>query len=325
MKLSRIFVTGAGGFIGSHIIRSLLNSNHEVLALLAPDEIDFNLKGLSVKMIRGDIRDRNLLSTSLQNCDAVIHAAALNTFWYRPVKKFYEVNEQGTKCICAAAKAARIKHFVFLSSCDVMGKEPDNNPRDETSPLPQYINGHGERSKAFAEAIVRDHIQQGFPATIIRPTAVLGPNDIHGTPPGRLIRAFLKGKLPFYYDAGINMVDVRDVATAIVAALHQEPNGKIYLLGGHNLFISDLLQQLEKNTNIKKPLLRLPYFLASSASRAAEILARATKRAPLATRTSVRLVKHHWFFDCIKAQTEIKLSPRPFEETVRESLLWHQH
>lgn len=321
-----VFVTGAGGLIGSAVCRILSEGGHEVRALLAPEESDENLAGIpGIDAVRGDVRDADALARHLRGCGAFIHGAALNRLWHRPRRDFSDINVGGTENACRAAKAAGIARFVFISSCEVMGPARQGAPADEGRPLDgRRVRGPYERSKFRAEEIVQRHVGAGLPALIIRPTAVLGAGDIHGTPPGRLLRALLRSEIPAYYDAGINLVDARDAAQAIVAALASGRVGEAYIVGGHNLRLSELFDLIERAFGVVAPPRRLGYRSAYAAAAAQWLRSCLTGGDPGITVSGVRTLKHPWFFDSSKAMRELGLIPRPLAETVCNAMEWHR-
>lgn len=321
-----VFVTGAGGLIGSAVCRLLTDQGAPVRALLAPKESDENLRGLEgIEIMRGDVRDGEALVRLLAGCGACIHAAALNRLWHRPHRDFYDINVSGTDHACRAAEAAGATRFVFVSSCEVMGPARPGAPADERRPLDgRRVRGHYEQSKLLAERLVSRRAASGFPAVILRPTAAMGPGDIHGTPPGRLVQALLGSEIPAFYDAGINIVDARDVAAAIVAALGGEGCGGIYIVGGHNLRLSDLFGVIERTCGIVAPPRRVGYRAAWMAASLRWALSLLTREDPGITVSGIQTLKHPWHFDSSKAMRELGLVPRPLAETVRETIAWHR-
>jgi len=316
-----VLVTGAGGLIGSAICRELAARGIATRAFLAPEEPTTNLLGLcGVEILRGDVRDATAIYEAAKGCGSLVHCAALNSLWRKDPKEFYSVNVEGTEIACRAAMASGIARFVFTSSCEVTGPALPGAPADERRPLdPSRVHGHYERSKFFSEQTVRRHVVNGLPAVILRPTAVMGPGDIHCTPPCMLIRAFVERRIPAYYDAGINIVDVRDVATAHVTALTDGERGGTYILGGHNLLLSKLFAKLSRLTGVKAPRLTVGYWTAYAMTAVRCVKSAALGVDPGVTISGLRTVRYPWFFDSSKAQRELGFEARPLEETIRDS------
>ncbi|MFH1829791.1 MAG: NAD-dependent epimerase/dehydratase family protein [Pseudomonadota bacterium] len=322
---SSVLVTGAGGLIGSAICRDLSRKNIKVVALLAKYEKPNNIRDFQcISILRGDIRDRRLMGQLIRDCEAVIHTAALNSLWHKPSDDFYSINVQGTRNVCEAAMEAGVTKFIFTSSCEVMGRAQAGILADEENALSlRKVNGHYERSKFIAEDVVREFIKKGLPATILRPTAVIGPGDIHGTPPGRLIRAFLSQSIPAYYDAGINVVDSRDVALAHIEALSGNGIGKTYIVGAHNIFLRELFEELSRVSGIPAPTRKVSYRIALAAAIMRELTSMVTRKHPGITVSGIRTIHHPWFFDTSKVAQELGVSFRPLYETVKDAVEWH--
>lgn len=321
---SPIFITGAGGLIGSAVCKELAQTGISIHALLAPNESDENIRGIpGVHLVRGDIRDEPRVRELIRGSEAVVHAAALNTLWHKPARDFYSVNVRGTESVCQAARDAGVKSFVFTSSCEVMGYSR-NHPANEATPLNyKRVRGHYERSKFLGELTVREYAERGLPVTILRPTAVIGPGDIHVSPPGMLIRAFLERRIPAYFDAGINVVDSRDVALAHVKALARSFRNETFIVGGYNVRFSDLLGEISAASGIPAPTRAVGYRTALAGAVFREIQSLFTREHPGITVNGMRTIKHDWFFDTMKAREQLGLTPRPLSVTIRDAVQWH--
>ncbi len=312
--------------IGSHICRELHKSGCSTRALLQNDESDENIRGIDgIEIVRGDIRDPSFIKKLLSGCDACVHSAALNKLWHKPSKEFYETNVLGTKNICEAAFSNNIKKMVYTSSCEVMGPSPNERLRDEkTKLIEEKVRGHYERSKFKAEEIIRGFIKSGLPAVIIRPTAVVGAGDINLSPPGRLIKSFLTGNVIVYYDSGVNIVDVEDVAKAHINALCDGKAGSLYIVGGHNVMFEDFFQVMSELSGIKQPNTKLKYSTALISTIALNLRALITRRDPGVTVSGIRTIRHPWFFDSSKAKRELGLTVKPLKDILRNAIDWHK-
>jgi len=320
-----VLVTGAGGLIGSAICAELSLRGVTTRALLAPSESALNVDGLGgVSTVRGDVRDAREMRRAVESCRTVVHAAALNTLWHKPARDFYSINVRGTRNVLEAALEAGVGLFVLTSSCEVMGRARRDSIFDEETALDlNMVSGHYERSKYLAELTAIEYGRRGLDVAVIRPTAVIGPGDIHLSPPGMLIRAFLEGRVSVYYDAGINVVDSRDVALAHVSALEKQCAGTTFIAGGHNVRLSELFEELSSASGLPAPgtTVAYPTALAAAAFRAATSLI--TRQHPGITVSGIRTVKYPWHFDISRARRELGLKPRPLAETVRDAVEWH--
>lgn len=320
-----ILVTGVTGLIGHHVVRLLLEKGHSVRGLHRTSTALRNIAGLPIELIQGDVRDDRVVNTAVQGCSAVIHCAGLTKLWHHPRRDFHDINVTGTENVCRAALKFGVERFVHTSSCVVMGPGKNAIPRDESwQAAAADIQGSYERSKFFGEEKVKDFLQQGLPAVMLRPTAVTGPGDIHGTPPGQFLRLFFRRGIPISYDCGINFVDARDVAAAHVAALTHGPIGDTYAISGHNLWMHDLFALLERATGIKAPRWNMSFSMALVLTTLLEGVATITRQPPLTTVSALRARKHPWFFDCSKAMRDLGFLPRPLDETIRDTAAWYR-
>jgi dihydroflavonol-4-reductase len=194
---------------------------------------------------------------------------------------------------------------------------------EKNSPGKKTLLGPYAQSKYLAEEYVQTLIATGFPATIIRPTAVIGPGDINLTPPGELIRSSLGGKLKIYFNAFINVIDSRDVAHAAVEALFTEP-GKTYIAGSHNVEIAEIIRRISRTTEKKRMPLKLPYFAAYFGTALLELAGLLTNRTPAFTTRDLAIIKHPWTFDSSKATRELGLTSRPLQTTIDDAVNWHR-
>jgi dihydroflavonol-4-reductase len=324
MNSESILVTGAGGHIGSATCRELARLAMPVAAFMKEDESDENLKGLNIRIIRGDVRDAAAVRGAMRGCSACIHLAALNRQWHRPKRDFYDINVTGTDNVCRAAMDESVDMLVHVSSCEVMGWHRQDGPFNEkTKTAAEDVKGRYEKSKLMAEDIVFDHMDEGLPAVVIRPTAVIGPGDVYGTPPGRLIRDLLGEKLRIYYDATINVIDPRDVALACVAALRSKP-GETYIVGGHDISMSRLFECIADKAGVRTPRIKVGYKTAYATACLFYAIAFVTGIDPGITPHGIRMIKRPWTFDSSKAFATLGFSPRPLEETIADTVAWYR-
>ncbi len=322
---SPVLVTGAGGLIGSAICAELSRMGVPTRALLKPEESAENVEGLEgVSIIRGDVRNAARMDEAVRSCRSVVHTAALNTLWHRPAKHFYAINVKGTENVLEASLKAGARRCVFTSSCEVMCRAIRDCMRNEQAPLDSgRVDGHYEMSKYLAERKVEEYRKRGLRSIIIRPTAVIGPGDIHTSPPGMLIRAFLRGGIPAYYDTGINVVDSRDVALAHIAALARPVEDETFIVGGHNVRMRDLFAELSKASGMSAPTRTVGYRTALAAAVFRSFTSLFTKEHPGITINGIRTIRHPWFFDSSKAREELGLEPRSLTATMGDAVRWH--
>jgi dihydroflavonol-4-reductase len=179
------------------------------------------------------------------------------------------------------------------------------------------------RSKLRAEQAVFRAARRGLPATVVSPTMPVGPGDRNLTPPGKMIRDFLRGKIPAYIHGTLNLVDVRDVAAGHLAAASSGEVGQRLLLAGHNLTVGDFLRHLATASGRPAPRLRLPYSVALGWSGAEHLWAALGGGPPRSSITGVRLCRRSLAFDGSRTWTQLGHQPRPLAETVADAVAWH--
>jgi len=319
-----VFVTGASGFIGSAIVRKLVEAGFSVRALVRPTSRRDHLTGLGVRFVEGDVRDRRSIRTAIADCRYVFHVAADYRLWARDRKEIFAANVAGTRAVMEEAVSAGVERVVYTSSVATLGLRSDGSPADESVSLSdQESIGAYKRSKIAAEHLVRGMVaEQGLPAVIVNPSAPIGPGDLRPTPTGRIIVAAASGWIPAFVDTGLNLVHVDDVALGHVAALNRGRIGERYILGGQNVLFSQMLCDIAELVGRRGPRFRLPWYSALPIACAAEAMAWVTGREPLTTLDGVRLAKYRMFFSPTKAQEQLGVRARPYSEGLRDAVQW---
>jgi dihydroflavonol-4-reductase len=322
----KTLITGASGFIGSAVARQLVKADHQVRALVRTSSVKANLKGLAMEIVPGDLRDRASLDRAISGCDALFHVAADYRLWVPHPREIYEVNVNGTKNIMLSAAKAGVKRIVYTSSVATLGLTSDGHPADEETPvrLADMIS-HYKRSKFQAEAEVqRLVVAEGLPAVIVNPSTPVGPRDIKPTPTGRMILEAASGRMPAYVDTGLNLVHVDDVAYGHLLAFERGGEGHRYILGGRNLTLKEILDELALITGNPSPRFRIPHNLILPVAYVVEAWARLRKshREPLLTVDGIKLAKKRMFFSIDKARKELGYHPRPVREALKDAVDW---
>lgn len=326
------FVTGASGFIGSHLVRELLARGHRVKALLRPGAEARGLRGLDFERVTGDLLDRPLLEREMAGCDWCFHLAASYHLWMRDYAPMYAVNVDGTRAVLEAAGRAGCGKIVYASTGGCIGLPRDARgqpvPATEADLIPQeQINCHYKRSKFQAEMVALELFRQkNLPVVVVNPTAPIGPGDARPTPTGQIVVDFLNHRLPAHLDTGLNWVHVRDVAIGHILAAEKGRPGERYILGHQqgNWTLQQTLATLEKIT-ARPPAgskRQLPFWLALSVAQVSEAVAFFTGRAPQATLAGVRMARYKMWFDPGKAVRELGLPQTPPEQAFADAVAW---
>jgi len=319
------FVTGATGYIGSAVVRQLLDKGKTVRCLVRETSSLKNLAVLDVEPVYGDIRDMDSLSRALDGCDNVYHLAAIYANWLPDAGLMYQVNEEGTRNVLAACKTAGVKKIVYCSSVAALGAH-GKNPADESAAFNlNSTKDHYYISKYRAEQVALEYVRRGLPVVIVNPANPIGPGDIAPTPTGALIISIIKGKLPGYVDGGINLIDLTDCTRAIVAAMEKGKVGEKYVLGNRNVRIKEYFDIIVTVAGRgKSPFIKLPRWAAVFSGYGYQLLARVTGKPPVTSASWVRVGSHYSWWDCSKAREQLNLGQRPLEESIAEAVKWFE-
>jgi len=321
-----VFLTGATGFLGSHVARALAEQGADLRLLVRPTSNLKNLNGLKAETTTGDLRDAASLEKAMQGCEVVFHVAADYRLWVRDPQEMYLSNVEGTRAVLAAARKNKVRCVVYTSSVATVGFTNNGHPADEDSPVSLAdMIGHYKRSKFIAEQLALEAGRSDLRVITLNPTTPVGEQDIKPTPTGRIIVDFLKGKFPAYVDTGLNLVDVRECARGHVAALEKGRSGERYILGGEDLTLKQILDKLGAIAGLPSPSVKLPYFVAYAAGLVDQTISgRILGREPRATVETVRMGKKKMWASSAKAERELGWKILPADNALRRAVEWFQ-
>jgi ornithine--oxo-acid transaminase len=322
----RVVVTGATGFIGSAVVRALLERAAHVVAGVEPGADDRNLRGLDVERVALDIRDRTAVRSACEGARFVFHLAAIYRFWARDERIFEQVNVGGTVNVLDAVRAAGCERLVYTSTVGVLGLNGTKRgePADETCYADaKHMFGRYKQTKYAAEHEVLRAAAEGLDACSVLPTYPLGPGDLAPTPTGKLIMLFLNGKIPAYVDSALNVAHVDDVALGQLAALEHGSRGRSYILGGENLSVRAILQTLADYTGLPMPRLQMPMSVAIATGAASQLVqGQLLRREPSVPLDAARMAAAKMIFTDDRARAEIGHKSRPARLAIEESARW---
>ena len=300
------------------ICRELLGRGHAVRALVRPASGLAGLEGLGVEVARGDVLAAGSVRAALAGCDAVVHAAGIARLG-ADARETIAVNVRGAELVLGAALEARVARAVLTSSISAAGGTRTPSVSDETAPGNAEALGIGYFvSKLRGERAGLALAARGLPLVVVRPAFVLGPGDTHGSS-AALVTSIAKERLPGYVEGGGSFCDVRDVARGHAEALERGRTGEIYVLGGHNLAVSEMTARVAALAGVPPPR-RIPYAVALGAAALQEAVAKVRGGRPGATRDLVRAARLYTFVSSAKAERELGYAIRPFDEMVRDTL-----
>ena len=286
----KVHVTGASGFVGSHVAAAL------------------RAHGAEVRDERVELLDPAALERALAGCDAVVHVAARYSY-DAPAGELERVNVTGTENVLRACRAAGVRRLVHTSTAGTCGPVRGRLATEEDGPPAYELTVPYKRTKLEAERRVLAAVREGLDAVVVNPTAPVGEGDRKPTPTGRMIAGVASGRIPAYVASGLNVVDVRDVALGHVLALERGRRGERYLLGGVNLTLADLFAAIARIAGRSRPRVKVPYPVTVGAAQLG-----------LANRDEVRLARMPMFFSSAKAERELGYRPGPVEPALARAV-----
>ena len=320
----KAFITGATGFLGTHVARVLAEQGAGLRLLVRPTSNLKNLEGLHAETAMGDLRDAASLEKAMSGCEVAFHVAADYRLWVQDPAEMYRSNVEGTRAILEAARKNGVRCVVYTSSVATIGFTGNGHPADEDSPVALAdMIGHYKRSKFMAEQVALEAGRAGMRVVTVNPTTPVGEQDIKPTPTGRIVVDFLKGKFPAYVETGLNLVDVRECALGHVEALEKGKSGERYILGGENLTLKQILDKLGAISGLPSPKVKLPYFVAYAAGLVDQTVSgRLLHREPRATVETVRMGKKKMWASSGKAERELGWKILPADNALRRAVDW---
>jgi dihydroflavonol-4-reductase len=320
------FVTGATGFVGSHVARELAAQGADLRLLVRPASDTKNIEALHADRVSGDVRDPASLKQAMAGCEYVFHVAADYRLWAPDPAEMYAANVTGTKNILDAAEENNVKRVVYCSSVATMGFTAHSGmkPVSEDDPVAiSHMIGHYKRSKFMAERLALEAGRTGGNVVVVNPTTPVGERDIKPTPTGRIIVDFLKQNFPAYVDTGLNLADVKEVARGHILAMERARPGERYILGGENLTLKQILDRLAEHTGLPSPTIRVPHAVAMVFAYFDEFFTGTLRhREPRATVEAVRMGKKKMFASSDKAVRELGYRMIPVDDALRRAVSW---
>ncbi|HYL61683.1 MAG TPA: hopanoid-associated sugar epimerase [Candidatus Methylomirabilis sp.] len=316
-------VTGASGFLGSHVARELVSRGEDVRVLMRPSSTNRAVADLSLEYVTGDLRDAASLERAVAGIRYIFHVAADYRLWARRSRDIYDSNVGGTKNLLAAARRARVEKFIYTSTVATIAVDRPELPNESTQARLEEMIGHYKRSKWMAEQEVLNAAREGFPAVIAMPTTPVGPSDWKPTPTGKIILDFLNGKMPGYVETGLNFVGVEECAAGHLLVAEKGRAGERYLLGAENLTLKQLLDRLSRITGLPAPKLKIPHGLALGVAYLNTAFSRLIGCEPQIPVEGVRIARHMMFVNCEKSQRQLGFKPGSVAAALERAVRWY--
>jgi dihydroflavonol-4-reductase len=310
----KVLVTGGTGFVGAHLVRALLARGDDVrVAARGESKVES-----AVQHVIADVTDRRAAARAVRGIERVFHVAGTTNLRLSAADHL-RINADGTRNVLEACLAAGVERVVHVSSVAAIGPARPHGALDERHVRTGPLGIPYADAKHVAEVEALRVAARGLPVVIACPAHVLGRGDERRSST-EVVRRFLLRRLPAYVDGGVNIVDVEDVAAGLLLCDERGVAGERYILGTRNYTWQRLFAELERVSGVEAPAVRLPVPVALA-------FAEASTRAPgptLITPSEVRTAAHWWTYRSAKARRELGWTTRPHEDTVEETVRYHE-
>src|SRR5271166_3253152 len=317
-------VTGAAGFLGSHVTRQLVARGESVRVLMRASSSNRAISDLPLEYVTGDLRDAASLERAMAGVQRVYHVAADYRLWAKKPQDIYDSNVGGTKNLLAAAKRAGVEQLIYTSTVATIAVDRPELPNEFTGAKLEEMVGHYKRSKWMAEREALQAAKEGLPVIVAMPTTPVGPWDWKPTPTGKIILDFLNGKMPGYVETGLNFVGVEECAAGHLLAAERGKVGERYLLGAENLTLKEMLDALAKITGLRAPGMKIPHGVALGVAYVESAFSRLVGKEPQIPVEGVKIAQHKMFVDASRAKRELGFEPGPVAAALERAVRWYQ-
>lgn len=319
-----IVVTGATGHLGNVLVRRLVALGRgEIRALVGPSGRTASLAGAEVETVEADVRDHASLLRAFRGAEIVYHTAGIVSIETGGLERLRVTNVEGVRNVLAACRQAGVRRLVYTSSVHALAEPPRGVCLDESSSVdPVRVIGPYARTKAEATRLALDAAGEGLDVVVVFPSGIIGPYDFRPSYTGRFILECAQGRRRVYVDGAYNFVDVRDVAQGLIAAGEKGGQGEGYLLAGHEVSVVGLTRAIASIAGVPGARWRLPFGFTRAVSLLMPVYARLRNEQPLFTSYSLDVIASNCLMSHDKAQRELDFSPRPFRETLEDTIGW---
>lgn len=323
----KTLVIGGTGFLGANLVRALLDHGHQVRVMHRSSSNTSTIAGLDIERVAGDLHDGETLRRACDGRQVVFHTAGYYPTATIPVEVAKGQALKETAILIEAVRAARVDRLVFTSTLTTVGfPKIAGHPANETCPFStRYTKNPYLMAKAAMEEKMLQATRQGLPAVVVMPTECFGPYDQRPTS-GTHILMMTKGRLPVYIQGRVNVIDVRDVAVALIRAAERGREGERYLVGNWNTTQKDLNERIAQVAGVAPPLFPVPFALARWGAKAGEWFVRSCmRRPPSLPAFFVEVMAHMQHYDCSKAQRELDYPQSPIDGAIEDAVTWFRN
>ena len=318
----KYLITGATGFLGRTVLAQLQDTKAEIRALV----MEGDPLARELRVITGDVCDEAALGRFFAGADehtCVIHCAGIISVATHPGDRIYRVNVDGTRNILKFCRQCNVGKLVHVSSVHAIPEKPKGTEITETTVFsPELVKGDYAKSKAMATALVLQAAKEGLNASVVFPSGIIGPGDLGKGSITNMLLSFLAGKLPLAVKGGYDFVDVRDVASGVIACAEHGLPGQGYILSGHYATIRDILELVKKTVNLRRSVSYLPISFAKLVAPIYEKISLRRREPLYFTPYSIAVLDSNGAFSRSAAATALGYTPRPLSSTIRDTVVW---
>jgi dihydroflavonol-4-reductase len=318
--VSRVFVTGGSGVIGGALVARLVARGDEVRALARSDAAAAVVQRLGAHPVHGDALDADALARGMDGCSLAFHVAGVNALCVKDPEAMRRVNVDGAVLAVRAARSAGVARLVHTSSAATVGEEPGAIGNEDTVHRGWFLSTYEQTKTEGERAALAAAVEIGQDVVSVNPSSVQGPGRASGT--GRILLAFLDGRLRVFVQTYVSMVDIGDCVEGHLLAAERGVSGERYLLNGMTLTISEALALAADVAGVQRSPRLVPRAVATVAAGAVEGAFRVARRSPPVCREMVRTLLHGHRYDASRAERELGLSYTPPRETVHRTVEW---
>ncbi|MBZ0118718.1 MAG: NAD-dependent epimerase/dehydratase family protein [Sandaracinaceae bacterium] len=321
--MQRALVTGGCGFLGSWIVKQLLEDGVKVRVLAVKGERRDNVAGLDVEIVEGDVRDVETCKKIVDGMDTVFHAAAIYTDWAPDPTLMYEVNSRGTFHVLEASRRAGVEKVIYTASIVSIGRPAPGYVSNEKTPYECWdLDFPYSRSKFHSRELAECFAAWDLDVRVVCPGIVFGPGDIRPTPSGQLIvSSFMPGPA-LHYPGGASYVDVRDAARVHLLAAEHGKKGERYLATAHNLTNEEFVDAIDRASGRKRPKLGLPVSVARGVAVAMGLQSKRSGKPPMLSRDFFEYSLKPSYYSNVKAVRDLGARFRPIDETITDAIAY---
>lgn len=321
----KVLVTGANGFLGSHIVRVLLEKEYEVKAFIMKGTTENTLQGLTYEVFYGNLLNSEDISSAIQNCDYIIHTAAITDMWPSKNEFSWKLNFEVVKEIAKAVKMNQIQKFIHVGTANSFGYGSKEYPGNEKSEFNSGVYGldYIDSKKAAQDFLLQKHSENKLPVVIINPTFMIGEYDAKPGP-GEMILPVITGKVPGFAAGGRCFAYVKDVAYGCVNAITKGKIGECYITGGQNMNYKEFFGLISDIAAVKKLKMKIPTFVAVFFAALVEIFAKIGKKKPMLTRTMAKIAGDGHYYSSSKAIRELELPQTDIKIALERAIEWYK-